>query len=471
MFRVLQQQPSNSSLNELNGIKEEEFKKDESIKSKLNYDKLKLESNYSITSKDENKKNEVVDGQGGKQGKNKKKTGAVKIKSLFSFFANKKYITSLQFTLNESHLLLGSIDNTVKLYTLDGKIVRTFSNHTDIVSSVKVIDSTNLFISGGIDKKIVLQDISNEKRNFIYSEKIRIRELHLCKLKDSSSLFIDKKPKDVLIVIPASKNEILFYSFTIINLEKEGSTLKLELVLMKSINEVDPIISTNISSITHSTTINSNYYNEFFIVNTSKIHASINLYSLSSFELLNKYYGHIQTQFVIKCCIGGKNNDYIFSGSEDSKIYIWHRRSSIHLFCLSGHTGPVNSLTILLYSSATSCLDGLYSNSNEYLFSVSDDHTIKVWSNREVSFKDSCLMTRQRINSTNSLYLPTSLETLNNNNTLDERNSHAENSFTDLIDDEDNYAMIDQNNLILEEDSIEEEEENEDYSDEEDEEE
>ena len=51
----------------------------------------------------------------------------------------------------------------VKHYTLEGLLLKSFCNHSDIVSSVKSLGE-GLFLTGGIDKKIILQDINDENK-------------------------------------------------------------------------------------------------------------------------------------------------------------------------------------------------------------------------------------------------------------------------------------------------------------------
>ncbi|VVB17907.1 unnamed protein product [Arabis nemorensis] len=78
-------------------------------------------------------------------------------------------------------------------------------------------------------------------------------------------------------------------------------------------------------------------------------------------------HGHKTSQFIIRSCFGGYDEDFIASGSEDSKVYIWHRTESKKpCRVLSGHSGAVNCVS-------WNPMD------MHMLASASDDGTIRIW--------------------------------------------------------------------------------------------
>ncbi|KAL7126752.1 hypothetical protein ABFS83_14G208100 [Erythranthe nasuta] len=78
------------------------------------------------------------------------------------------------------------------------------------------------------------------------------------------------------------------------------------------------------------------------------------------------YKGHVQQKYVIRSCFGGLNSMFIASGSEDSKVYIWNRRSHVPIEILSGHSMTVNCVS-------------WNPKRPQMLASASDDNTIRIW--------------------------------------------------------------------------------------------
>lgn len=93
----------------------------------------------------------------------------------------------------------------------------------------------------------------------------------------------------------------------------------------------------------------------------------IELWDIENDSPIQKYSGHTQEKNVLAPSFGGKNEQYIVSGSEDDKIYIWARDSGELLETLTGHQNVANSVTWAKH------LPNL-------IFSCSFDQTIKIWS-------------------------------------------------------------------------------------------
>ena len=64
---------------------------------------------------------------------------------------------------------------------------------------------------------------------------------------------------------------------------------------------------------------------KFFLVNISYTSPEIHLWSLENYELINRFEGYKQSSFMLRCCMGWKDEQLISCGSEDGKLYIWHR--------------------------------------------------------------------------------------------------------------------------------------------------
>lgn len=327
----------------------------------------------------------------------------IKIECINNFLAHRKYITSMKWSNQDNnYLLTSSADKQIKLWNaIEGKCLKTFMIHLDIVTSVLWLNK-DTFISGSIDKKMLISTISGFSNTNINSRNSNITSKIIC-----SETFL--RVRDLLlsshlncvIVIPASMNDIIFYNYK-------------EFREVHRFAELDPIISANVSK-----------YDEgrYLITNVSRVNASINLYDLSTFTIINKFYGHTQDQYIIKCSFAGTQDEYIVCGSEDASIFLWHRNNSIPIHVINGHTGALNSV------------EWIINNVSSLLLSVSDDHTLRVWTDKSVQiiYKDLTLKedgTKKKFKENSNSFHSNSNNNFNDLNQLDcemSENSNSEN--------------------------------------------
>jgi WD40 repeat protein len=102
----------------------------------------------------------------------------------------------------------------------------------------------------------------------------------------------------------------------------------------------------------------------------------LHLWDLQDKTLVKQYQGITQGYYTIHSCFGGVNEDFIASGSEDNKVYIWHRRQETPVLVLTGHTRTVNAV-----SWNPTC--------PSMLASVSDDCYVKIWGPAQNKQKES----------------------------------------------------------------------------------
>jgi len=96
----------------------------------------------------------------------------------------------------------------------------------------------------------------------------------------------------------------------------------------------------------------------------------VHLWDLQDRILLRKYQGVRQGNYVNHGTFGGPNEEFLASGSEDSKVYLWHRRYERPIMIFSGHTRTVNCVS--------------WHPTQPLLFaSASDDATVRIWSTNE----------------------------------------------------------------------------------------
>ncbi|KAJ5182460.1 hypothetical protein N7492_000076 [Penicillium capsulatum] len=82
---------------------------------------------------------------------------------------------------------------------------------------------------------------------------------------------------------------------------------------------------------------------KFMLVNLSQ--GEIQLIDLETTNVVRRFRGQKQGEFVIRSTFGGAGENFVVSGSEDSRVYIWHRENGSLVETLAGHVaGCVNSI-------------------------------------------------------------------------------------------------------------------------------
>lgn len=92
----------------------------------------------------------------------------------------------------------------------------------------------------------------------------------------------------------------------------------------------------------------------------------LHMWDLHDRCLVRKFRGVVQGVYTIHSCFGGANFDFIASGSEDHKVYIFHQKNEVPIAILEGHTRTVNCVHW------NPAMPGM-------LASASDDCTVRIW--------------------------------------------------------------------------------------------
>ena len=271
--------------------------------------------------------------------KNNQNNNSIIINLYLTFSVNdnskKGEITSVCFSNDEKYLLVSLNTNIIKLYNiLNGEKIKEYSNlHNSLITSCIFIPNSNtMFLSGSIDRKLLVIDINSDKIPFLDIGKfVRIKQILF-----SESL-------NLIIVIPYSISDIMVYDF-----QKNKMSFRVEL------NE--EIVYSNISK---------SDKGKYILINISKSFPKILLYNLKNTKTEDKYYGHSQKTMIIKCAFAGNKDQYIISGSEDGCVYLWDRNiPGKNIYCFKGHFGCVNSVELVF---------------DDVIFSGSDDKSLKIW--------------------------------------------------------------------------------------------
>ena len=248
--------------------------------------------------------------------------------------SKKGEITSLNFSNDEKYLLV-SLTSSIKIFNvLNGEKIKEYNNlHNSIITSCLYISNSNTkFISGSIDKKLLLIDINTNEPPYLEIGKF-------CRIKQ----LLYSEFNNLIVIIPGSLNDIICY-----DLSKNKISYKIEIK--------KEIVYSNISK---------NDKGKYILINISKSDPKISLYNLVNTKIEGNYYGHTQRTMIIKCSFAGDKDQYIISGSEDSNVYLWDRNiPGRPKYIFKEHLGIVNSVELLF---------------NDVLLSVSDDKSLKIW--------------------------------------------------------------------------------------------
>ncbi|KAJ8669841.1 hypothetical protein QAD02_001100 [Eretmocerus hayati] len=95
-------------------------------------------------------------------------------------------------------------------------------------------------------------------------------------------------------------------------------------------------------------------------------HQGVHLWDLQDRCLIRRFQGVTQGHFTIHSCFGGVNQDFIASGSEDNKVYVWHIKKELPIATLTGHSRTVNCVS----------WNPVH---HQMMASVSDDCTVRIW--------------------------------------------------------------------------------------------
>ena len=259
--------------------------------------------------------------------------------------SNKKdELTAICPSNDEKYILVGLGSFKVIVFDIiNGQKIKEFKNlhNSGITSIIPMPNSNSKFLTSSIDKRILMIDISNNDNSVVEIGKF-------CRMKQ----ILFSEIYNYIIILSGSKNEISCYNL---------STNKIELLIKTN----EPIVYGNISK---------SDKGKYLIYNTSKDKPKINLYNLEKKTIEEKFSGHTQKLMIIKCCFGGDKDQLILSGSEDYTVYVWERGYSIlPKYRFKDHFGIVNGAELW---------------NNDFIISISDDKSIKIWFSKNKNVKD-----------------------------------------------------------------------------------
>ncbi|KAK2748535.1 hypothetical protein FQN57_000669 [Myotisia sp. PD_48] len=188
-----------------------------------------------------------------------------------------------------------------------GHSLLTINHHSQPVSCAAWAPDGQSFVTGSLDIKSQLCHW-NTKGDALYSwnEQYRVRDCAV-------------SPDGRRLIAISTNKKIYVYNF-ITHVEEYSILLKPEPTCIKISKD-----------------------SRYMLVNMSS--GDIKLLDIETRQLARQFRGQKQGNFIIRSSFGGAAENFIVSGSEDSKIYIWHKENSMLVEALDGHTsGCVNAV-------------------------------------------------------------------------------------------------------------------------------
>ncbi|CAK9224024.1 unnamed protein product [Sphagnum jensenii] len=242
---------------------------------------------------------------------------------------HQKPVSFVSWSPDSTMLLTSGNEEVVKLWDIcTGTCKHTYDKPSSCFTSCAWFPDGHHFVLGGRDKCIYMWDL--EGREVQSWKAACMPGIHDLAVTVNGSHMVST----------CAQKEIRIY-----NLEEKSEYV---------IKEAKPITSLSVSE-----------DGKYLLVNL--VNEEIHLWDIAAkLKSPLKYRGHRQRRYMIRSCFGGYDQAFVASGSEDSQIYIWNRRSGDLLEVLPGHSGTVNSVS--------------WNPINPHMFaSASDDHTIRIW--------------------------------------------------------------------------------------------
>jgi len=225
------------------------------------------------------------------------------------------------------HLLTCGKDGQVCGWDAEsGTLLHTFNSHSSEIQACSWFPDGDHFVSSGLDKKLHITVLAD-------GELLRTWEL------DFVLYDVAVAQGCEAIVATCSDRQIRLF-----NIEKPGCVCLAEKASITSIavNKAGTVALVNLCS------------------------QEIHMWDLKAQTLMQIFRGHKQYKYVLRSIFGGEGEAFVACGSEDGKIYIWHRQRGRLLESLEGHQGMVNAVA--------------WNPGNPYMMaSAGDDHTVRIW--------------------------------------------------------------------------------------------
>ncbi|KAF4669170.1 hypothetical protein FOL46_001587, partial [Perkinsus olseni] len=270
------------------------------------------------------------------------------------------------FNCDDTYLASGANDGAVKIWkmptTFRGGCHCTIDAHSEVVTQVVWRPGCRTqVVSAGHDKTVVISDVEENRVLLTVRLRARVHDICFAPLSGSSLWVASGRQLAAITGLndtggPSSGGESGFS--VLYRIERLVTETSLITCITPSRHDPDLVL---------------------FALDSKP--AMIRLWNVRERRPLGRYMGHTRGRFNLKCVFGGEKDSLVLSGSDDARIFIWHRASSALLHVLSGaHHLTVNALVWL-----PSLAVGRSGDEKKLpcVVSVSDDSTVVVWTGAE----------------------------------------------------------------------------------------
>eukprot|EP00960_Hanusia_phi_P007012 199899-Hanusia_phi.AAC.2 len=243
-------------------------------------------------------------------------------------------------------LLSGGGDLTIKLWeTRTGNLLREFKVHTESVSAIAWLNDEDRFVSGSYDKKLIVWNAkSEEPEKIITGERV-------------TDLAVSKDGRRLVMISPEQR--IRVYSLPHIAEASMATTM--------TFSEKGSMTSICVSHDGRYALVNVSSDDQYASnASPSEIQPEVEVRLMIFWvedvragtpmgpggeevdqEVSRTQAGVVsQGRYVLRSSFGGNREVFVVGGSEDCRVFLWHRDSAVVIHALKGHSGTINSVSM-----------------------------------------------------------------------------------------------------------------------------